>query len=518
MKCLYVLLTIIILQNSYAQGLVWENIYPNQQALGKMITVDSEDKIITVGNGFNQSGFANYIYIQKMNSEGLLTWKDSISTTVPNNSHRATWTGTDSNNNIIIVGYQYTLSLQNEVPNAMKLIKYSPSGALIFNKTISGTFGSGDISGIGKTNIGIIDELDKIYIGTAGLTNTQIQAGFVLLKYDNDGELIWEKVKNFSNVHGIHGMHYKNGKIVLVGNTLISGYNNQYAVWNSAGDLIWSGNSQSATQSWASDVLLDNNGNTYSLSQKTSGSYPKLVLTKYSINGSVLFSQTYDLLVSSAPGRIKMLNSGDLVISGTNWSTSGSNKIFVAKVSAINGSILYQNEQVLSQSNNWVYDVTVSENDNYYFIGSTNNNGGAPAETFIYAYSAENGFEWTTTYNLQGTEPMAIVLDSEEKIYTVIKNKFTVVKFGNELSENLDIQQHMKEIYFYPNPTKDFINFNFDSLNDNAVKIYNSSGREIQEYHSVNNRINVSNLDAGLYFGIIYKNRYENFVFKFVKE
>lgn len=518
MKYFYLITTILLFQSSFSQNLLWENVYPNHLVLGKMIAVDSEDKIISVGNGFNQAGYANYIYTQKMDSNGNLIWKDSISTTLPNNSHRATWTGTDSSNNIIVVGYQFTLSLQNEVPNAIKLIKYSPTGELLFNKSIPGSFSSGDISGISKRNRGVIDELDNIYIGTAGITDTQTQAGFVLLKYDNNGELVWERVKNFSNVHGIHGMNYKNGKIVLVGNTLLSGYNNQYAVWNANGDLIWSGNSQNNNQTWATDVLLDTDGNTFSLTQTYVGSIPSVELTKFNTNGNVVFSQTYDIQVPATSGRLKTLSSGEIIISGTNWSTSGENKLYVAKVSPTDGSILYQNEQLLSQSNNWVYDVTVSENDNYYFIGNSNNNGGAPAETFIYAYSAENGFEWTTTYDIQGTEPMAIVLDSEEKIYTVIQNKFTVVKFGNELSENLSIKQNKKEISIYPNPTTDFLHFQLDDMDAKMIRLFDANGREVYNSEIINNRVDVSNLTSGLYFGIIDMNNFGNFTFKFVKK
>ncbi|MCB0443063.1 MAG: hypothetical protein KDC50_03350, partial [Flavobacterium sp.] len=104
MKYFYLFATILFFQSSFSQNLLWENVYPNYLVLGKMIVVDSADKIISVGNGLNQAGYANYIYTQKMDSEGNLIWKDSISTTLPNNSHRATWTGTDSSNNIIVVG------------------------------------------------------------------------------------------------------------------------------------------------------------------------------------------------------------------------------------------------------------------------------------------------------------------------------------------------------------------------------------------------------------------------------
>ncbi|RXR33552.1 T9SS type A sorting domain-containing protein [Flavobacterium piscinae] len=518
MRYLYLFMICLFFQFSISQNLLWENVYPNPLVLGKMIAVDSEDKIISVGNGFNQTGYANYIYTQKMDSEGNLIWKDSVSTTLPNNSHRATWTGTDSNNNIIVVGYQFTLSLQNENPNAIKVLKYSPTGELLYNVSIPGTFNSGDIMGIRKRNLGAIDELDNLYIGTAGITNTLSQAGFVLLKLSSGGELLWERVKSFGNVHGIHGMNYKNGKIVLVGNTMISGYNNQYAVWNADGDLIWSGNSQNNNQTWATDVLLDNSGNTFSLTQTYVGSDPSIELTKYDTNGNVVFSQTYDIQVAATSGRLKVLSTGELIISGTNWSTSGENKLYVAKVSPIDGSILYQNEQLLSQSNNWVYDMIVSVNDNYYIIGNSNNNGGAPSATFIYAYSAQNGFEWSTSYNIQGTEPMAIVLDSQEKIYTVIQNKFTVVKFGNSLSENLSLTQNNKRFTIYPNPTNDFLNFQLEDGNTNSIRLIDINGREIYRGEIINNQLDVSNLTTGLYFGIIDSPNFESFTFKFVKK
>ncbi|MEZ4839242.1 T9SS type A sorting domain-containing protein [Flavobacterium sp.] len=518
MKYFYLFATILFFQSSFSQNLLWENVYPNYLVLGKMIVVDSADKIISVGNGLNQAGYANYIYTQKMDSEGNLIWKDSISTTLPNNSHRATWTGTDSSNNIIVVGYQFIFSLQNEIPNAIKVLKYSPSGELLYNLTIPGTFNSGDIMGIRKRNMGIIDEFDNLYVGTAGISNTSSQAGFILFKLSSDGELIWERVKSFGNVHGIHGMNYKNGKIVLAGNTLISGYNNQYAVWNSDGNLIWSGNSQNSYQTWATDVLLDNSGNTYSLTQTYVGSIPYIGLTKYDTNGNVIFSQTYDIQVPATSGRLKSLSSGELIISGTNWSTGGENKLYVAKVSPTDGSVLYQNEQLLSQSNNWVYDVTVSENDNYYFIGNSNNNGGAPSETFIYAYSAENGFEWTTMYNIQGTEPMAIVLDSEEKIYTVIQNRFTVVKFGNALSENLSLAQNNQRNTIYPNPTTDFLNFHLEDGIANSIRLFDINGREIYRGEIINNQLDVSNLTTGLYLGRIDSPNFESFTVKFVKK
>ncbi|MBK7963941.1 MAG: hypothetical protein IPK10_00550 [Bacteroidetes bacterium] len=81
-----------------------------------------------MSNGLNQAGYAEYIFVHKLNSAGATLWKDSISTGTPNNRHAATWVGIDSNDNIFIVGYQYTLSLQNEFPNALKYLNITLRG------------------------------------------------------------------------------------------------------------------------------------------------------------------------------------------------------------------------------------------------------------------------------------------------------------------------------------------------------------------------------------------------------
>ena len=53
MRYLYLFMMCLFFQNSFSQNLLWENVYPNPLVLGKMIAVDSEDKIIS-GNFIEQ--------------------------------------------------------------------------------------------------------------------------------------------------------------------------------------------------------------------------------------------------------------------------------------------------------------------------------------------------------------------------------------------------------------------------------------------------------------------------------
>lgn len=486
----------------FSQSVEWENIYDNNLTLGKSLKLDNANNIISVSNGFNQAGYAEYLYVHKINSMGNTIWKDSISTNLANNYHAATWVGTDSNDNIFVVGYQFTLSLQNEFPNALKIFKFSPSGDLLINKTITGTFNSGGNYNLGVKNKSFIDENNNLYIATAGNTSSQTESGLVLIKLDNNCNTIWERVKNFSTIHGLKGMDYKNGYVALIGNTTISLSENKTVVWDSNGNLKWSSNSSLANQSWATDVLIDNGGNTFTLSQKFGTTNTEIELTKYNNLGVVLYRQSYNIGVESTSGRMAMLPNGTIVLTGTNWSSSGNGKLFVANVSELDGTVINSNEYSLPNSNNWVYDIKVGVSGNYYVVGKSDNNGGAPATMFVHAFNNNNTLAWNTTYNTQGTLPMALDLDDSENLYVTLENKNAVIKFNNSIVLNNDNFDITKSIILYPNPTTDYI-FISDSEKIESITLLDSKGNLISENLSDKSSIYVENLSEGLYFLIL---------------
>ncbi|MBC6993348.1 T9SS type A sorting domain-containing protein [Neolewinella lacunae] len=414
-----------------AQNVEWERTYPNYLTLGKALSVDADNNIISVSNGFSLAGFAEYIYVQKHSPQGTLIWKDSISSNLASNYQAATWVGTDANQDIFIVGYRFTLSNQFEVPNALKVIKFSSGGALLQNQTITGFFNRDGNTNLGRRNESMLDETGNLYVASAGATSSQSGGGFVLLKFDNDANLLWERIHTFSNVHGLRGMHCQNGKIAVLGTTSTTGTDNKVAVWDENGNFIWSSAGINLNQSWATDVLVDASGNTYTLCQKFGSSYNLVELTKYSPTGGVLFAESFDLQVSATSGRMAKLPNGNIVISGTNWTSFGTGKLFVAQVSALNGAIINSSLSDLPQTNNWVYDVTTAPSGNYYVAGQSDNNGGAPSSMFLYAFSDLNGLEWSASYNTQGVKPMSVKADADENIYVQIENTNTVVKFGN---------------------------------------------------------------------------------------
>jgi hypothetical protein len=493
---------------SFSQTIEWEHEYPNYLTLGKALTVDADNNIVAVGNGFSQAAYNEYLYVEKLSPLGNTIWKDSISTNLANNYHAATWVGVDTNNDIFIVGYRYLLSNQNEVPNALKVIKFSSDGTLLQNKTIPGVFNRDGNFNLGRRNESTLDENGNLYVASAGATDTQNGAGFVLLKFDANATLLWEKLHSFSNIHGLRGMHYNNGKIALVGTTTVDGTDNKVAVWDQQGTLLWASTNGIPNQSWATDVLLDPDGNTYTLCQNYGTAQNLIELTKYSPSGTVLFSEQFGIQVAATSGRMALLPNGNLAITGTNWTSTGDGTLFVAQLSSQNGTIIQSSTHALPQINNWVYDVWAPSSGNYYVAGQSDNNGGAPSTMFLFAFSTDNGYEWDTTYTALGTKPMNIATDTNENIYAQINTINSVVKFSNSLLATPDVESAHNFTY-YPNPIDTMVTLEvmLDDPETVHLTLYDTLGHQVleipsQHFNQGRNTLNIdlSALASGTYY------------------
>lgn len=515
MKKLIILIALVFVEVVHSQNVIWEYVNNNNLTLGKSIAINSQNEIISVGNCLLVSACNEFIYTQKLSSQGDLIWEDSVSTNLPNNYHSTTWVGTDSEDNIIVVGYRYTLSGSNEVPNAIKVLKYSNTGNLIYNITLDGVFGSGANTNLGYKNKAEIDENNNLYIGAVGTTDINEPSGFLLLKFDTDGNLLWERRKVFTSIHGIRNMNYDNGKIALTGVTTFSELNNAIAVWDASGTELWSINNGNTDQTWATDIVLDDSGNAYSLTQISGTTNLGIALVKYNSIGTVLFTATYFLDVDATSGRLKFLPNGNLVITGTNWTISGLGKLYVAEVSTVDGSVVSESTHSLNQNNNWVYNVDVAQSGNYYVSGRSDNNGGAPAEMFLLAFSSINGFEWSTNYSAEGVLPIDFSLDADEQLYAVINNKYAVVKFGNTLS-NLSVDEFSNDnIKIYPNPVTDRLYFSNNELIKN-ISIFDLNGKQVLNKNIDFQYVDISTLKSGVYLVKIFLNNSSTYISKII--
>ncbi|MBK7963940.1 MAG: hypothetical protein IPK10_00545 [Bacteroidetes bacterium] len=113
-------------------------------------------------------------------------------------------------------------------------------------------------------------------------------------------------------------MNYRNGNIALIGNTTLSLSEHKVVVWDSIGNLKWSSAASLLDQGWATDVLIDSTDNTYTLCQNFGATQTEIELTKYSLVGSVIYRQAFNIGIDATSGRMEFLPNRDLVITGTN--------------------------------------------------------------------------------------------------------------------------------------------------------------------------------------------------------
>lgn len=89
---------------------------------------------------------------------------------------------------------------------------------------------------------------------------------------------------------------------------------------------------------------------------------------------------------------------------------------------------------------------------------------------------------------------------SQELIYSIfaensnIENNWTIVV--NEVSE---IPNNENNIKIYPNPTSDFIFINNNNIN-NKIEIFDNKGNLVLSKKVIDNKLNINNLENGIYF------------------
>ncbi|MBL0358034.1 MAG: T9SS type A sorting domain-containing protein [Chitinophagaceae bacterium] len=257
-----------------------DNIYKT----GSMIARDSSDNVFVTGYIQSQN-----IYTRKYNKFGALQWEKTSSSGIASNYEKPVWTSIDKNNNAIVVGYRYALSSGRDYPNAIVVLKYNPSGFLLWKKVIPVSvvlrrFGSG-------LNVrSEVDNAGNIYISTV----TANISGFALYKLNSSGVLVFTKNSAANAPNGFNAMRLKGSRIAVTGASgTIS--NAPVAVWDTAGNLLFT---KAVLGQGGSDVEIDAAGNVYLLTsysnQVTASSGQDISIYKFNSTGVQQWKRSYD--------------------------------------------------------------------------------------------------------------------------------------------------------------------------------------------------------------------------------
>jgi len=296
MKKFYLLvltvLSFVFARSNYSVD--WVRTADNYLKSGAMITRDNLDNVIATGYSVSSS-----IYTQKYDKFGNFKWERSSSSDIHSNYEKGIWVNTDAQNNVYVTGYRYTISTQPpyEFPNAIIVLKYDPDGNLLWKFILPGSFGlTAGLSGSPLKFRSEIDANGNVYVGTSGTITGNATAGFILVKINPQGNMVWNRTHNFSAQHGFTSMRLKKNLIVLTGSSEIYNRNVSSVMYDTSGNEKWF--ATTSEYFGGKDIELDDAGNTYILTgnynevSPTSGA--DIVVLQYNSSGSQVKRNKYD--------------------------------------------------------------------------------------------------------------------------------------------------------------------------------------------------------------------------------
>lgn len=403
-----------------SQTLDWVRTTGSYNKQGNMIARDASDNVVSCGYLIHDRMFT-----RKWDKFGNFLWEKEDTSGVFNNRERSSWIATDGSNNIITLGYRYYGTSDGQ-PNAIVILKYSPTGTLLFKKTMPGVYG--------PESRCEIDPSGNIYIGIAATVTGQADYGFNLIKLNPNGNTIFISIHNFGSYYGVNNMRYRNGYIALTGITSVQGFsfNCTTALFDASGNYLWGVVSSSIYA--GIDVEVDNGGNVYVVNKGyASGLDDDMVVTKYSVTGSTLFTYFYDNNShTEAPSRINLQPDGNVVVSGV--CTSPVTGLETFKLSSA-GSLMWEAFYGTPPTDiPQLYFMATNSGNSEVFLTGTSTISGNPASVFTIKYDALGSQSWVKLYDSTATRGMGLAIASDGSVFVVGLNWWTVLHYLNTTS------------------------------------------------------------------------------------
>lgn len=425
--------TVMIVISAYPNYSVdWVRTADSYLKSGSMIARDNLDNVIATGYTVSSS-----IYTQKYDKFGNFKWERFSSSDIHSNYEKALWVNTDAGNNVYVTGYRYTISSQPpyEYPNAIVVLKYDPDGNLLWKFILPGSFGL-TIS-YSSSPLRFRSEIDangNLYVGTSGIITGNTVAGFVLVKIDPSGKMVWNRTHNFSTQHGFFSMRLKKNLIVLTGSSEIYNHNVSSVMYDTSGTEKW----YATTSEYfgGKDVELDDNGNAYILTgnynEVSTASGADIVVLQYNRFGSQVKRNKYDFGGSEFPTKLCITGANELGI--ISYYSSPANYFLDWLVIKINMSGALQWSK--SSLNPGPYDVfpanLLGNTKGELFVTGTQPSG-KPFPGYLALgtnkYLSDGTLEWSALYDSTASNGLALTMARDGSLYVLGSSFATVIHY-----------------------------------------------------------------------------------------
>ena len=287
------------------------------------VAVDGADNVYVVSNNYNTI---------KYDSDGNKQW-----TIIKPYWGEADSIGVDASGNVYVAGW-------GNNPDRFYTVKYDTDGNELWSASHDGGYwGWGmDLA---------IDALGNVYVtGYVGTDGTNSGSGYMTLKYNTDGNLLWERLYLGDNVQWAYDMAIdSSGNVYVTGdgkNRTTGTYDFLTIKYDTDGNFGWENRCVNCGYAWF--VGADSSGNSYVIGDHFSPQSTTIV--KYDADGNESWANSYDNLKTTWKFQAAVDNSGNVYLAGelnnnlatVKYDTSGNivweqfiNNIYPSRITAV---------------------------------------------------------------------------------------------------------------------------------------------------------------------------------------
>lgn len=373
------------------------------------------------------SGDHTKIITTKYDTDGNLIWERYY--TIPGLAVVATWLSKDDSGNVIVTGYRHNFS-SSPVESGLLTLKYDNNGNLLWDRLISGTWAFALRS--------IVDQSGNIYV-TGRAWQYTATYDFVTVKYAPDGTQLW--MDTFDQNGGFHTP--TSMELDQSGNIFITGGGQSGGLitvkYNGAGARQWvvehSGSS-------GSSIRADNLGGVYitgSYYDFSTGTSNDIMLLKYDQSGNQVWQKFYDFGNSEYGKLINIDSHNNIIVTGFGALSGQSPGWLTLKIDPAGNLIWYKRFKSNLFWEEFPYFTLTGQQDEIYVTGKV----GVPTGGTTYngletiKYNSDGSRAWTADINLYGGIGNGLVLGSDMSLYGVGQYYYTVIKYGQSFTIDL---------------------------------------------------------------------------------
>ena len=422
------------------------------------------------------SGDFTKIITTKYDTGGNVIWERFYS--IPNIGVVATWLSIDPFGNIIVTGYPRTYS-SNPVEVGLLTLKYDNNGNLLWDKLISGTWAFAVRS--------VVDQAGNVYVTGRDWQYTATY-DFVTVKYAPDGTQLW--FDTFDQTGGFHtptSMELdQSNNLFITGGGMSGGLIT--VMYNNAGERQWVKEESGAS---GQSIRVDNNGGIFitgSFYDVNTGTSNDIRLIKYDYSGNLLWQKFYDFGNAEYGKLINLDSQLNIYVSGygalpgefyVGW--------LIAKFDAA-GNLLWYNRFKLNISwEEFPYFALVGPQNEIYVTGNVGVNSGGTTYHGLETvrYNSDGSNPWVAEVNQYAGIGKGLALGADLSLYAVGMFYYSVIKYSqsiptgveqiSEIPGKFNLEQN------YPNPfnPSTTISFSIPSSGFTSLKIYDILGNEV---------------------------------------